>query len=61
MKNHCETEPRQGLDTYEFTPLVAEIGSEVVVKLEAAAHPWDAGGGVEPLEGWSHNGTGAWS
>ena len=56
MQNHCEMEPRQDLGAYEYTPLVTTPGREVVVELEAAARPWDIGGGFAPLDGWSYNG-----
>lgn len=50
MANHCHTERPAGLaEGYRFTPLVAEGGREVVVDREAGAHPWDIGGGFEPL------------
>lgn len=39
------------------TPLVAAGGREVVVDLEASAHPWNIGAGFRPLEGWSYNGV----
>ena len=45
MDGHCVTEPRVSMDSYDFTPLVAAPGREVVVDLEAAAHPWDIGTG----------------
>jgi FtsP/CotA-like multicopper oxidase with cupredoxin domain len=34
-----------------------EMTNEVVVELEAGAHPWEIGGGFEPLAGWSYNGV----
>ncbi len=58
MSNHCHAEPVAGVvPEREFTPLVPKGGREVVVDLEAAAHPWDIGGGHQPLHGWSYNGV----
>jgi FtsP/CotA-like multicopper oxidase with cupredoxin domain len=57
MNNHCQTRPRHEVDGYQFTPLVSGGGREVVVELEAAAQPWNIGGGFAPLDGWSYNGT----
>jgi len=58
MKDHCHVEARPGLaEDYRFTPVVQESGREVVVDLEAGQHPWDIGGGFEPLQGWSYNGV----
>ena len=58
MSKGCHVKTQTGKsEEYQYTPLVAAGGREVVVNLEAAAGAWDIGAGYRPLDGWSYNGV----